>query len=88
MTTASERLPFVVDVQWHPEYLPQQPEQRAVFEALVRTARARSDAALPGPFTSPRKERKLSPNTFPRMRALDGRGGRGCRQDVARRLPN
>ena len=32
--------PLVVGVQWHPEYLPQLPEQRAVFIALVRAARA------------------------------------------------
>ena len=31
-------LPFVVGVQWHPEYLPQRREQRAIFEGLVREA--------------------------------------------------
>jgi putative glutamine amidotransferase len=31
--------PFVVGVQWHPEYLPQRREQRAIFDALVRDAR-------------------------------------------------
>jgi putative glutamine amidotransferase len=36
-----ERLPFVVGVQWHPEYLPQRPEQRAIFAALVVAARER-----------------------------------------------
>ena len=30
---------FVFGVQWHPEYLPQLPEQRAIFNALVRAAR-------------------------------------------------
>lgn len=33
-----ESLPFVVGVQWHPEYLPQSREQRALFRALVREA--------------------------------------------------
>jgi putative glutamine amidotransferase len=31
-------LPFVIGVQWHPEYLPQRKEQRAIFDALVREA--------------------------------------------------
>jgi putative glutamine amidotransferase len=31
-------LPLVIGVQWHPEYLPQLGEQRALFEALVRHA--------------------------------------------------
>ena len=35
-----ESLPFVVGVQWHPEYLPQVLEQRAIFETLVRAAKA------------------------------------------------
>ncbi|CAN5698477.1 gamma-glutamyl-gamma-aminobutyrate hydrolase family protein [soil metagenome] len=34
-----ESLPFVIGVQWHPEYLPQHKRQRAIFEALVREAR-------------------------------------------------
>lgn len=29
---------FVLGVQWHPEYLPQRPEQLALFQALVRAA--------------------------------------------------
>jgi putative glutamine amidotransferase len=29
---------FCVGVQWHPEYLPQRPEQRRIFRALVRKA--------------------------------------------------
>lgn len=32
--------PFVLGVQWHPEYLPQLPSQRALFDAFVRTAKA------------------------------------------------
>lgn len=39
-----ETLPFVLGVQWHPEYLPQVPEQRALFGALVgRDKRAHLD---------------------------------------------
>jgi putative glutamine amidotransferase len=30
--------PFVLGVQWHPEYLPQRPEQVRLFEAFVREA--------------------------------------------------
>ncbi|HEX8913141.1 MAG TPA: gamma-glutamyl-gamma-aminobutyrate hydrolase family protein [Humisphaera sp.] len=40
-----EVLPFVVGVQWHPEYLPQRHEQRAIFRALVAAARARMGRA-------------------------------------------
>ena len=42
-----ETLPFVLGVQWHPEYLPQVPEQRALFDALVRHAKRRPAAAPP-----------------------------------------
>ncbi len=31
--------PFMIGVQWHPEYLPQRPEQRRIFERLVECAR-------------------------------------------------
>jgi putative glutamine amidotransferase len=34
-----ESLPFVIGVQWHPEYLPQHKRQRAIFESLVAVAR-------------------------------------------------
>ncbi len=47
-----ESLPFVIGVQWHPEYLPQVPEQRRLFEALVREARRvalAADAAAAAP---------------------------------------
>jgi putative glutamine amidotransferase len=30
--------PFVLGVQWHPEYMPQAPEQRALFRTLVERA--------------------------------------------------
>jgi putative glutamine amidotransferase len=41
-----ETLPFVLGVQWHPEYLPQVPQQRALFDSLVAHAkRARASAA-------------------------------------------
>jgi putative glutamine amidotransferase len=36
-------LPFLVGVQWHPEYLPQLPRQRKVFAALVAAARQRAE---------------------------------------------
>ena len=38
--------PFLIGVQWHPEYLPQRPEQRRIFRRLVECAReARGDKA-------------------------------------------
>jgi putative glutamine amidotransferase len=39
-----ESLPFLLGVQWHPEYLPQLPEQRAIFGGLVAEARKALDA--------------------------------------------
>ena len=33
---------FALGVQWHPEYLPQRPEQRALFRQLVLAARGAS----------------------------------------------
>lgn len=33
-----EGAPFVIGVQWHPEYLPQRREQQALFRALVHCA--------------------------------------------------
>jgi putative glutamine amidotransferase len=41
-----ESLPFVVGVQWHPEFLLQLPRQRAVFGALVKEARRGADPPL------------------------------------------
>jgi putative glutamine amidotransferase len=44
-----ETLPFVLGVQWHPEYLPQVRGQRRLFQALVREAkRARERLANNG----------------------------------------
>ena len=40
-------LPFLVGVQWHPEYLPQIGSQRAIFRALVCTVRADQRLAAP-----------------------------------------
>jgi putative glutamine amidotransferase len=37
------RRAFVIGVQWHPEYLPQRPEQRRLFAALVAAARESAD---------------------------------------------
>jgi putative glutamine amidotransferase len=44
--------PFVLGVQWHPEYLPQLPSQRALFDAFVRTAKA-ANAAAAGAHRTP-----------------------------------
>jgi putative glutamine amidotransferase len=41
------RLRFVLGVQWHPEYLPQLPEQRALVAALVAEARYQRQAQRP-----------------------------------------
>ena len=35
-----ERLPLLLGVQWHPEFLLRKPEQRRIFRELVRCARA------------------------------------------------
>ncbi|MDZ7691279.1 MAG: gamma-glutamyl-gamma-aminobutyrate hydrolase family protein [Balneolaceae bacterium] len=32
--------PFLIGVQWHPEYMPQIKRQRQIFKALVQTARS------------------------------------------------
>lgn len=37
-------LPYLLGVQWHPEYLPQVRRQRRLFEALVAAARRREGA--------------------------------------------
>ncbi|WP_006786111.1 gamma-glutamyl-gamma-aminobutyrate hydrolase [Thiorhodospira sibirica] len=37
--------PYVLGVQWHPEYLPQKPEHQALFHALVEAARNGSASA-------------------------------------------
>jgi putative glutamine amidotransferase len=34
-----DQLPFVIGVQWHPEFLPQLPRQRAIFRSLVDAAK-------------------------------------------------
>lgn len=38
---------FWIGVQWHPEYLPQVPEQRRLFAALVAAARQAGDRLTP-----------------------------------------
>src|SRR4051794_20925750 len=43
-----ESLPFVVGVQWHPEFLLQLPRQRAIFSAMVEEARRLSFARTDG----------------------------------------
>jgi putative glutamine amidotransferase len=37
-----EQAPFMLGVQWHPEYLPQRPEQRALFRALVQATESKT----------------------------------------------
>ena len=44
-----ESLPFVLGVQWHPEYLPQVPEQLALFKALVARAKRRGSTGEGNP---------------------------------------
>lgn len=39
---------FWIGVQWHPEYLPQLPEQRRLFDALVSEAANRAAQEAPG----------------------------------------
>lgn len=34
--------PYLIGVQWHPEYMPQIPRQRAIFKELVKMAREQS----------------------------------------------
>jgi putative glutamine amidotransferase len=44
-----DSLPFVLGVQWHPEFLPQRRDQRAIFRALVRAAKVRmTEQTRPG----------------------------------------
>ncbi|MBP3191732.1 gamma-glutamyl-gamma-aminobutyrate hydrolase family protein [Natronogracilivirga saccharolytica] len=46
-----QRDSFLIGVQWHPEYLPQVPSQRRLFDELVRYAILRRDA-VPAATTS------------------------------------
>ena len=41
--------PFMIGVQWHPEYIPHHRRQRALFEGLVRCATARPHGAPRAP---------------------------------------
>lgn len=41
--------PFMLGVQWHPEYMPQLPVQRRIFKELVRAARLRLTTAAEEP---------------------------------------
>lgn len=41
--------PFMLGVQWHPEYMPQLPVQRRIFKQLVKAARLRSETAAEEP---------------------------------------
>jgi putative glutamine amidotransferase len=51
------RLPFVIGVQWHPEYLPQIPSQRAIFEQLVRHAHASARRSVTPTTSAPSRAR-------------------------------
>ncbi len=44
--------PFALAVQWHPEMLPDAPEMRRLFEALVEAARAAQGSAAQAPTSS------------------------------------
>lgn len=44
-----EGFPFVIGVQWHPEYLIQIERQRNIFRELIRVARAARAAGEPNP---------------------------------------
>ena len=44
-----ESLPFVIGVQWHPEYMPQHKRQRAIFEQLIAEARRQRKAVESSP---------------------------------------
>lgn len=60
-------LPFVVGVQWHPEYLLQVPEQRELFRALVLASRARvrRSTASSAPLSPGAHTRTTSPPPSP-----------------------
>ncbi len=51
------RRPFVIGVQWHPEYLPHKREQQRLFLALIAAARARNrslpNASKPAGYNYP-----------------------------------
>lgn len=49
-----ESLPFVIGVQWHPEYMPQHKRQRALFEALVAVAGKVRPSAQPSIYPAMR----------------------------------
>jgi putative glutamine amidotransferase len=54
--------PFAVGVQWHPEYLPQRPEQRRLFRRIVHMARQRPEARPhPGSLHSAQQPRRQAP---------------------------
>jgi putative glutamine amidotransferase len=58
--------PFVLGVQWHPEYLPQLPSQRALFDAFLRAAKAANAPAAPelAGKDVPVEETESLPSTF------------------------
>jgi putative glutamine amidotransferase len=49
-----QTLPLIEGIQWHPEYLPHRPRQRAIFRALVeRARRPRPLDVARSPFNAP-----------------------------------
>lgn len=48
-----ESLPMVLGVQWHPEYLLQVPQQRAIFRALVKPVRRCNIASVQSHVSRP-----------------------------------
>ena len=65
--------PFLLGVQWHPEYLGRRPRHQALFTALVRAAGSRSmagQAAPPGTWSLPTPStRRARARRAPRRRA-------------------
>jgi putative glutamine amidotransferase len=56
-------MPFILGVQWHPEYLPQKREQRRLFETLLRHAKAAHHVAeaLPKAIDLPSAVKRSKP---------------------------
>jgi putative glutamine amidotransferase len=48
--------PFVIGVQWHPEYMPQLPYQRALFRELIKHAKMRMGGCAEGEGEQPLKK--------------------------------
>jgi putative glutamine amidotransferase len=66
-------LPFVLGVQWHPEYLPQKREQRRIFESLLRHAKNAGRVAEATPAGTRRSRQPVPPqrSTYGQAESLD-----------------